>query len=379
MVKITNKEAICIAVLFLLGSNIVIGSGMDVQNDNWIAGIFGFAYFVPFAFMYARIQALHGGKDLPEIANHLFGRVFGFIITAVYTWYSLHVGALVLRNFGEFVKITTLTETPLLVIMLSFSVIIIAAARLGIEVMGRLSTYALPLVVLILVFMEAMSVSQMNFDFVKPVFVHGFQKIAWAGFSAFTFPFGESVIFLGILYSLKKRESAYRIYMTGMVISGIILVTLTLMNIFILGPVEGDFYFPSHSSFSRIRLGDFLQRMEGTISVSYAITCFIKASVCLFVACKGIASVFGLSDYRFITIQTGLIMTYLAFILYKNTVEMENWVINVYKYYAIPFQIVIPLLIWIRAEFKNRKGKRPKKSEELEINGGEQEEAGNEF
>ena len=294
MVKITNKEAICIAVLFLLGSNIVIGSGMDVQNDNWIAGIFGFAYFGPFAFMYARIQALHGGKDLPEIANHLFGRVFGFIITAVYTWYSLHVGALVLRNFGEFVKITTLTETPLLVIMLSFSVIIIAAARLGIEVMGRLSTYALPLVVLILVFMEAMSVSQMNFDFVKPVFVHGFQKIARAGFSAFTFPFGESVIFLGILYSLKKRESAYRIYMTGMVISGIILVTLTLMNIFILGPVEGDFTFlpiPRSAGYGLVTFFSVWKDNLGFICNNM----FYQGKCLPFVACKGIASVF---DFR---------------------------------------------------------------------------------
>lgn len=359
MVKITEKEAICIVVLFILGSNIVVGSGLNVQNDNWIAGIFGVAYFIPFALIYARVQSLYKGHGLTEITSLLFGKVVGIIIIIIYTWYSLHVGALVFRNFSEFVNITTLNETPIIAIMLSFSLIIIAAARLGIEVIGRISTYALPVVIIILVFMEILSINQMNFNYIKPVFVNGFSKIARAGFSAFTFPFGETVVFLGVFYSLRKKDSTYKVYIIGLIIASLILVTLILLNTFILGPVINDFYFPSYASFSRIQLGNFLQRMEGTISVSYAITCFIKASVCLFVACKGISSVFNLTDYRVITIQTGLIMTYLAYILYENTVAMENWVL-IYEYYSIPFQIVIPLIIWVWAELKNRISKNPK-------------------
>lgn len=355
MVKITDKEAICIVVLFLLGGSIVIGTGIEVKNDAWIAGILGIIFFVPFALIYARIQAIYQGRDLFQIANLLFGKVVGTVIIAVYTWYSFHLGALVLRNFGEFANITTLNDTPLIVILLSFSIITIAAARSGIEVIGRISTYALPLVIFVLVFMEVLSLKQMKFNYIKPIFVNGFQRIAEAGFTVFSFPFAESVVFLGIFYSLKKRDSAYKVYLTGVFISGIILITLTFVNTFILGPVVQDFYFPSYSSFSRIRLGNFLQRMEGTISVSFAVTCYIKSSVCLLVACKGISAIFNLSDYRFITIQAGLIMTYLAYIIYDNTVEMTDWALNIYPYYAIPFQIIIPLFIWIWAEIKNRR------------------------
>lgn len=367
MVRITDKEAICIMVLFLLGSSIVIGTGVDVRNDAWIAGIFGLAFFIPFALIYARIQALFHGRDLFEIVTLLFGRVFGKVIIALYAWYSLHLGALVLRNLGEFVSVTTLTETPLIVILLSFSIIIIAAVRSGIEVIGRGCTYTLPLVIFILIFMEVLSISQMKFNYIKPFFVHGFLKIARAGFAAFSFPFAESVVFLGIFYSLKKSNSPYRVYIIGLFISGIILITLTLVNIFILGPVVDDFYFPSFSSFSRIQLGNFIQRMEGTISISYAITCFIKSSICLFVACKGIAKTFNLEDYKDIAIQTGLIMTYLAFIVYENTVEMVNWALKVYPYYAIPFQIIFPLIIWIWAEIKNRRSRISE--EKAEANG----------
>lgn len=354
MVKITDKEAICILVLFLLGSSIVIGTGTEVENDAWIAGIFGLVFFIPFALIYARIQALYYGKDLFEISKLLFGKTIGTFIIILYTWYSLHLGALVLRNFSEFANITTLNDTPLIVVMLSFSIIIIAAARSGIEVIGRLCTYALPLVIFVLFLMEMLSIRQMQFNHIKPVFVHGFPRILEAGFSAFSFPFAESVVFLGVFYALKKKNSAYKVLVIGAVISDIILITLTMVNIFILGAVVKDFYFPSYSSFARIRLGNFLQKMEGTISVSYAITCLIKSSVCLFVACKGISALFGLEDYGLITIQTGLIMTYLSFIVYDNTVEMQNWVSETYSYYAFPFQVIIPVIAWIFAEIKSR-------------------------
>lgn len=364
MVKITDKEAICIMVLFLLGSSIVIGMGTGVKNDAWIAGLLGLVLFIPFAFVYARIQSIYEGRDLFEISKLVFGKIPGTIITILYTWYSLHLGAMVLRNFGEFVTITALYDTPLIVILLSFSVIIIAAARSGIEVIGRISTYALPLVIFILIFMEVISIRQMKFNYIKPVFVSGFQRIAAAGFSAFSFPFAESVLFLGVFYSLKSKNSPYKVIVTGTLISGAILITLTLVNIFILGPVVDDFYFPSYSSFGRIQIGNFLQKMEGMISVSYAITCFIKTSICLFVACKGIASVFGLDDYGVAAIQTGLIMAYFAFIVYENTVEMVNWALKVYSYYAVPFQILIPLLVWVAAEIKNRgKGKHGRRAD----------------
>lgn len=360
MVRITDKEAICIIVLFLLGSSIVIGFGVNVENDAWISGILGIILFIPFALIYSRIQSLYQGISLFEIFKILFGKVFGTVIIAVYTWYSLHVGALVLRDFGEFVKTTTLTETPLIVLLLSTSITVIVAARLGVEVLGRSSTYALPVVIFILTFMVILSLNQMDLNYIKPIFVHGVSKIAEAAFSTFAFPFGESVIFLGLCYSLKRKKSPYKVYMTGILISGIILITLTLVNILILGPVVADFYFPSYSSFSRIRLGNFLQRMEGTISITFMITCFIKSSVCLLVASEGISAIFSLSDYRFITIQTGLIMSYFSFILYENTVEMENWTTNIYPYYAVPFQIILPIIIWIWAEIKSR-GKNSEK------------------
>jgi spore germination protein KB len=60
-------------------------------------------------------------------------------------------------------------------------------------------------------------------------------------------------------------------------------------------------------------------------------------------------------DYRSIVIQIGLLMIYFSYTVYDNSMEMQYWAFKVYPYYAFPFQVIIPIIIWILAEIKTRK------------------------
>jgi spore germination protein KB len=80
----------------------------------------------------------------------------------------------------------------------------------------------------------------------------------------------------------------------------------------------------------------------------------VKSSICLLVACKGIQKVFNLKDYRSIVIQTGLLMVYFAYTVYDNSMVMKYWAFKVYSYYAFPFQVILPLIIWGVAEIKRK-------------------------
>jgi spore germination protein KB len=50
-------------------------------------------------------------------------------------------------------------------------------------------------------------------------------------------------------------------------------------------------------------------------------------------------------------------MLNLSIILYKNIVEMVDWAREIWPYYSLPFQVIIPLIIWIVAEVKIKKSK----------------------
>ncbi|MNW56153.1 hypothetical protein D3C74_338570 [compost metagenome] len=75
---------------------------------------------------------------------------------------------------------------------------------------------------------------------------------------------------------------------------------------------------------------------------------------------NGVAKVFKLSSYRSVVLQMGLIMVYLAVFIYKDIMQMESFAYHIYKIYAFPFQVVIPVILWVTAEILawRRSGKK---------------------
>ena len=110
-------------------------------------------------------------------------------------------------------------------------------------------------------------------------------------------------------------------------------------------------YFPSYVAARLINVGDFLTRMEGIISVNLLICGIIKMSVCVVAAAHGLTEMFGCKDVNSFIIPSGLIMMTIAAVVYKNIVEMFEF-FNYYKYFAFPFQIALPVIIWISCEIK---------------------------
>jgi spore germination protein KB len=52
----------------------------------------------------------------------------------------------------------------------------------------------------------------------------------------------------------------------------------------------------------------------------------------------------------------GLLMLAFCAVIFKSTMEMFDFV-KFYEYYALPFQLLIPLIIWITAEIRTKRGR----------------------
>jgi spore germination protein KB len=97
--------------------------------------------------------------------------------------------------------------------------------------------------------------------------------------------------------------------------------------------------------------------MEASSALGFVITIFIKASLCLYVASVGVAKLFKLKSYRSVVLQLGLIMVYFSRFIFKDIMEMQHFAYTIYPIYALPFQVIIPLILWICAEIKVSKSK----------------------
>ena len=351
--QISDKEAIVLLIMFIIGTTMIVGTGGDAKNDAWIAGIVATVYFIPMLLIFSRLLSLFPGKDLFDIFSIVFGKIAGKILSVVYIWYSFHLGGLVLRNFGEFVNVVALPETPLFIPLLSQGLVCVIAVYLGIEVLSRTTAIFIPLIIFIVFVVVIFGIPQLRLNYIQPILGNGLSPVLFGGFSAFSFPMAETVVFLCIFSSLQTKKSPKRVYIWGTFIAASMIILITLRNIAVLGNLAGNFYFPSYVAASRIRIGNFIQGVEVTVSFVFVFAVFVKCTVCMLAACKGIAKLFNLKDYRSIVIQTGLLMIYFSYTVYHNVIEMNFWVTNIYPYYAFPMQVIIPVITWIIAEIKN--------------------------
>lgn len=353
--QINNKEGICLLALFTMGSTLILGSGGAAKNDAWIAGILGIIMAIPMLIVYIRILAAYPGQSLYDIVEISMGRIAGKIVSIIYVWYSFHLGALVIRNFGEFINTVAMPETPILFTMLCLGIVCILTVNAGVEVLGRVSAFCLPVQIFIIVVVQLLVIPLLNFENIKPILANGLSPVLMGGFSAFSFPYAETSVFMGIFFSLKRKTSIPKVYFSGIFIAAFFIIILTLRNIFVLGNEIERLYFPAHVAVSHVSIGEFIERIEVTVAIVFVFGVFIKTSVCLLSACKGIEKLFKLNNYRSIVIQTGLLMIYFAHILYDNIMEMQLWAFRVYPYYAFPFQVIIPVIILISVEIKKRR------------------------
>lgn len=357
---ISDNQGISIMTLFIIGSTLVLGGGKKASQDAWIAALLSMIMAVPLLIIYARLLSLFPSKNLFEIIEKIFGKILGKIIILIFTLYFFHLGALVIRSIIEFVQIVSFPETPKFFIVLPIGVLIILMVKNGIEVLGRLSKPILMFILFTAFFTITLSIPKMNLDNIKPILYKGWKPILENGFSLLTFPFAETISFTVILDSLNQKNRPYKVYMLSLIIGGAFILLVSLRNILVLSvPNMLNHYFPAHSAIALIQIGDFLERIEIISVAAYLMTTYIKICVCLFATCLGVSRLFNFNDYTKIAAPIAFLMLNLSLIIYSGAMEMFEWV-DIYPYYAIPFQIILPLLIWIFAEIKN-KSKIPSK------------------
>lgn len=349
---ISNKQGVCIISMFIIGSFIVIGTGSEAKQDVWIAILFALLMSLPMLFIYSKLLMLYPGKDIYDILIDVFGNWAGKIIALFFIWYSFHLGALVLKNFSGFVNVISFPETPQSVILIFMGLLCIWMVKEGIEVLGRWSSFIFPIILATMVFTVALALTIANLSNLKPILYNGIKPILISSFSIFSFPFAEAVVFTAVLNKLQNEKLIYKVLFKSILISSLIMVAISIRNILVLGSsLASDLYFPSYLAVRNINIGDFLQRFEVIVAIVFIFGGLVKISICLYATSLGISKILNIKNYRYLVVPIAFLMMYLASIIYKNIMEMFEWV-KIYPYYAIPFQIILPIIILIAAKIK---------------------------
>jgi len=352
---ISERQTTILIILFLLGNSLLIGSGNQAKQDAWIAIIIAISYSIILVLMFSRILSLYPGKDLFDILQIVMGKFIGKIFSILMIWFVFHDAALIFRIIEDFTNTLVFPDTPVILPIIFFAMLVIWALKAGIEVLGRWAEYFSWIIILIVIIVPVLSIPQMDISRLKPILSNGVVTLLKGAFSSFTYPFGQIIVFTMVFSNISKVKNHKKAFIVGLLIGGGLIVLTVLRNLLVLGnETVSRLYFHSTMAVSLIRLG-FLQRLEMTVIIVFLVCAFIKVSIVSFAVCNGISKIFGFDDYRFIATPVVLLMLSFSFFVTKSTMETQFLISNIWQYHSFIFEVIIPLIIFIAAEIKNRK------------------------
>lgn len=359
---ISKRQCICMIIMIMLSESFVIGPIKGAKSDIWIAILVAIGIACLISIVYARILDRYPDKNLYEILIEVFGKIIGNAISIIYVLYCFYVGALVLSTFIQFTSVVGLLNTPVSVIAFCVIILVIAGLKRGLEVLGRWSEFFTKIIYPIILITVPLMLSMVESFNLVPVLSNGIEPVMQGAFEMVTFPFAEIFTFMFIINvkSISKAKSIYRVFVIGILLGGVIMLSTHVSAYLCLGEFAyTSSYFPIYSAVSRINIRDILQRIESIIAVIFILAGFIKICIYLLAGCKGIASIFKLKDYKFIVTPLCIITFIISLTTVTSIIEMETH-LHYYNYLAILMQFIFPVLILIAVEIKSRTAKRSK-------------------
>lgn len=345
-------------VLMLLCSSL-INAAFTVEQDSWIATALNAVFFLPILLMHSRLRALYPDKNIFDIIEHVFGRVLSFILMLVLTLWGVAILSLMLRNFIEFTSILSLLETPRIILMLVFMIPVIYLAQKGYHVIGRWSFVVCIAIVANIALTILLAFNVIDFNHILPVLDHPLPDIAREGFTIGAIAVGETFMAMSAYVKHEKKQNAYKTIIGGCVMGIAALTIVALRNLLILGPnMVASAVFPTYMAVRIIHIGNFLERIESTISFSLLLMGMTKMAVFLSGTAMGAARLIKIDNYKKLIVPVALLAPAISVIPFENFLQELNFAREYYRISMEPFVVGLPAIIWITAEIKSRMEKR---------------------
>ncbi|MGJ9386201.1 GerAB/ArcD/ProY family transporter [Salipaludibacillus sp. CF4.18] len=349
--KITPFQLFSLIFLFELGTAIVLAPGIEASQNAWIAILLGLSTGIVIFLIYYYLFRQFPNLSLIEYLPKILGKYLGWFVGFMYTLYFLYQATRILRDFGDLILTSILPETPLMIVNLLMICVIIYVIYLGIEVLARTGEFFVLIFLLLGIFTNLLFLfsGEINIENLLPILEEGWTPVLGTFPWMFTFPFGEMIIFTMLLPYLNNKNAALKVGITGLVISGVLIAFATTMNIAVLGvDIAERSTFPLISAISKIRIGEFLERLDAIAVLSLIIGVFFKIALFFYVGVLGTSMLFKVSKYKQLLLPMSILVSVGSISVAENVIAHAKEGSEIVPLYLhLPFQVYIPVLLLI--------------------------------
>jgi spore germination protein KB len=278
-----------------------------VEQDAWISTIIGLLLGLGVAVLLYRFWTAFGGRTLVGIHRYVMGKYVGGMLTILFIVHLLSNASAQVRVIGDFMTTQMLTETPIRVVLVLFGAVVMIAVRTGLTVIARTGQLFILVFCFLFVMLFFLLIPEANMTSLKPIFSHSFPELARGAYYVMIFPYFQLICLL-MLLPLVQRETADNEgeplgtgLLKALLIGGSTALIVVMLSITVLGT-----YMTEHQMYStytmakKISIGNFLQRLEAILVISYVMSTYFKCTITIYAMCRALTELLALKDYKVI-------------------------------------------------------------------------------
>jgi len=331
----------------------LIGIGFNnvtkiAKVDSYISIILG--YIIGFIPILLFIYLFNQEKTLNELIEETFGKSLGKIINYLLLIPIGIIGICSVYSICNFMVSQFLSDTPIIVLYVVPSIVILYGLIKGIEALSRTSLI-LYIIALILVIITVVGLApQLKFDNFKPVLENGLTN-PLKGSLSFVL---SDIIPVFIVLSISKKNIINKEKTTKSIIIFYSLALLIMflnisMTIGTLGIHLTDMYqYPEYLVLKQISFFNFLDRIENFVTIQWIFRTFILISLVVYYIKNTIKKD---SNSKLLPALILTIIIILDLVIFKNNTMFTNFVSKIYPYsnlFLFVMILIISILVCIR-------------------------------
>lgn len=328
---------------------------LEARQDAWLAMLLATLGGLIFITLFNQLAKRFPQETIFQYATKILGKPLGKVFGLIFIFMLVQTNAIIIREFGEFMNTAVLTQTPLIVLIVTIVGMAAYTVGKGLEVIARMAgiimffMVGLALLALLLVFNEAHLVRLL------PVFEYGLKPVIRGALGPMAW-FSEGFVLTIIYPYVANQKRLFNSSLTGIGSIGVLLALGFMAMVSVFGaPEAGRLMFGNFSLVRIISVQGFLERLETIVIMAWVAGIYLKISLFYYWAVLGTAQYFGLGYYRPLILPMGVILATLSVTMFANITELIEH-LTFLPYYFIPLYVVLPLLILVISLLSGKKG-----------------------
>ncbi|MFZ5646680.1 MAG: GerAB/ArcD/ProY family transporter [Bacillota bacterium] len=324
-------------------------------RDSWLAAILAGVTALGMTFLACTLGAKFPRQTIFGYCETICGKLTGKTIGLTLICFFIYNTALCLRTFTEFILITLMPDTPLIVLTLAVMCIAAYMVRSGLEVIVRFNEIVGPPLLLSFPLLMILVAPNMDLNNLLPVLENGAKPMIIHALAPIGI-FGEAVlVVLLALPVLDSPEKAKKAVLYGFLLNILLVSTVAASIVAVFGPSHAaHLFFPTFSQIRMISIANFLERLETIMSILFILTMFVKTGFLFYGSLIGTAQLFNLKDYKPLVLPLAVVITSLSMFVVENIVEFREFCgPEYYAPFALTMEAGLPLFLIIVAAARN--------------------------